>query len=354
MMKDGFALVLSGGSVRGAAHIGVLKVLERYGLFPDLLAGTSAGAMVAALYGSGLSAAELEELFLGYIHRRDFLDLDLGGILGAIILFSPKRFRGLYRGRRLQELVAANLRHVRDFADYRRPDLPASVRPVFLTAVNLADGQETVFAPPGTIPRGEFRVCTAQSLAFAVRCSIGIPGTFVPAACEPRPGCPCYGRGTQYYVDGGVRDFYPITVPVRLMGVKRILGVELGYAGKQEDIMAQGPAELFGHILEIMGHDQVEADYRDHEVTQARVVTINPLIYDIGAFATEYIPALIARGEAVAEECFRSLGLSRAAGREENLARLFPAGQGLFIYPPKGSEAFAYWLAHPIKKSSPR
>ncbi|MGQ9778954.1 MAG: patatin-like phospholipase family protein [Bacillota bacterium] len=250
----------------------------------------------------------------------------------------------------MRELVAANLRHVRDFADYRRPDLPESVRPVFLTAVNLADGKETIFAPPGTPARGEFRVCTKQSLAFAVHCSISIPGTFVPAACEPRPGCPCYGQGTQYYVDGGVRDFYPLTVPVRLAGARHILGVELGYAGMREDILAQGPAGLFGHVLEIMGHDQVEADYHDQEVAQAQVVTINPLIYDIGGFETAYIPDLIARGEAVAEECFRSLGLYPEAGREANLARLFPAGQRLFLYPAKGTAAFAYWLAHPIKR----
>ncbi|MCL6615148.1 MAG: patatin-like phospholipase family protein, partial [Firmicutes bacterium] len=153
----GLALVLSGGSVRGAAHVGALKVLERYGLSPDLIAGTSAGAMVAALYGSGLSTAELEGLFLSHHRGRDFLDPDLGGVLGPLLFLAPKRFRGLYRGRKLQDLVAANLRHIHDFGDYRRPDLSPAVRPVLLTAVNLADGQETIFAPPGVLRLGPAR-----------------------------------------------------------------------------------------------------------------------------------------------------------------------------------------------------
>ena len=155
----------------------------------------------------------------------------------------------------------------------------------------------------------------------------------------------------QYYVDGGVRDFYPITVPIRLAGARRVIGVDLGYAGMAEDVWAGGPAGLFNHVLEIMGHDQVEADYRDHEVVRVQVVTVNPLIYDVGAFETEYIPELIARGEAVMEECLRHLGLRPGAGRAANLARLFPPGRPLLVYPAKGTAAFESWLARSIKKT---
>src|SRR5688572_5049660 len=54
------ALVLSGGSARGFAHVGVIKALEAHGLKPDIIVGASAGAVVGALYASGLTAAELE------------------------------------------------------------------------------------------------------------------------------------------------------------------------------------------------------------------------------------------------------------------------------------------------------
>jgi NTE family protein len=55
-------VALSGGGFRGMAHIGVLRVLERHGLKPDFIAGTSAGSLVGALYASGKSAADIELL----------------------------------------------------------------------------------------------------------------------------------------------------------------------------------------------------------------------------------------------------------------------------------------------------
>ncbi len=60
-----FGLALGSGGLRGAAHIGVLKSLERHGLQPVCLAGSSAGAVVAALYAAGYSVADLEELATG-------------------------------------------------------------------------------------------------------------------------------------------------------------------------------------------------------------------------------------------------------------------------------------------------
>ncbi|MDN3493239.1 patatin-like phospholipase family protein [Winogradskyella bathintestinalis] len=56
-------LALSGGGVKGVAHIGVLKVLEEHNIFPDCVSGSSAGAMVGALYASGKKADEIFEIF---------------------------------------------------------------------------------------------------------------------------------------------------------------------------------------------------------------------------------------------------------------------------------------------------
>ena len=58
------ALVLSGGGARGGAHVGVLKVLEEQGIYPDIIVGTSFGALVGGLYSAGYSAAEIESLLL--------------------------------------------------------------------------------------------------------------------------------------------------------------------------------------------------------------------------------------------------------------------------------------------------
>jgi len=349
MMPIKLALVLSGVAIRGAGHIGAMKALLRCGLTPDVIAGTSAGAMVGALYGSGMPIDRIEEVFLQYQDRRKFLDLDWQSIAKAVLALNPKYFRGLYRGEKITGLVAEHLRHIKEFSDYARPGLPDSVRPVLLSAVNLADGKETIFAPPNILPRGEFRVCTRQSMAFAVHCSITIPGTFVPVACETKPGCPCYGKGRQYYVDGGVRDMYPLIVPLRLAGATHVIGVNLGYAGRQENIWQNGPADYFGHVIEIMGQDQEEADYGDHEVVKAQVVTLNPMIFDVGGFEAQYIPAMIQRGERIMDDFLRSQGLRSQDGRRANLSRLFPPGRRLLRYPAKDSPEFEYWLESPIK-----
>lgn len=58
------ALVLSGGAARGYAHIGIIKVLEENGIVPDLIVGTSMGALVGGIYSTGKSSIELEKLAL--------------------------------------------------------------------------------------------------------------------------------------------------------------------------------------------------------------------------------------------------------------------------------------------------
>ncbi len=56
-------LALSGGALHGAAHIGVLKVLEREGIFPEIVAGTSAGAIIGSAYAAGVSISVISEMF---------------------------------------------------------------------------------------------------------------------------------------------------------------------------------------------------------------------------------------------------------------------------------------------------
>lgn len=62
--KDNLGIVFSGGGVRGLAHIGTIKVMEELGLSPNYVAGTSAGALVGALYAQGYTADEILEFFM--------------------------------------------------------------------------------------------------------------------------------------------------------------------------------------------------------------------------------------------------------------------------------------------------
>ena len=104
------ALVLSGGSARGFAHVGVIKVLEANGLRPDIIVGASAGSIVGALYASGLSAAELDSALaqMGRSVFTDFVWPGLGFIPGEL---------GFVRGDKLHHFLDARLKHhhIQDF-----------------------------------------------------------------------------------------------------------------------------------------------------------------------------------------------------------------------------------------------
>ena len=63
MAKYKFGLALSGGGIRGVAHIGVLKALDEIGLKPDIVSGVSAGAIVGAMYADGRSVEEMVDFF---------------------------------------------------------------------------------------------------------------------------------------------------------------------------------------------------------------------------------------------------------------------------------------------------
>ena len=100
------ALVLSSGSARGFAHIGVIKALEEYGFKPDLVVGASAGSIIGSLYASGLSAAELEQA-AGEMDGSMFSDVVLPrfGILPGEL--------GFVRGDKLHRFIDKRARHQR-------------------------------------------------------------------------------------------------------------------------------------------------------------------------------------------------------------------------------------------------
>jgi len=164
-MKIGLAL--GGGGAKGLAHIGVLRVLEEHGLVPDLLAGTSMGALVGALYSVMGDASEVEKFALG------FEKTDLSRYLSLRVSSS-----GLVSDRRVRELLE------RTFGTANIEDLS---RPFFATAVDILSGEEVIFS------RGP--------LAEAVMASISIPVVFPP--------CALHGR---YLADGGLVDLVPVDV----------------------------------------------------------------------------------------------------------------------------------------------
>lgn len=176
-------VALGGGSARGYAHIGVLAALERRGLRPDVLVGTSFGAVIAALYALGHSPAQLRE-DAERMRRRDVLPriVDVG--LGRGALFAGRRLEAYFYG-----LVG----------DARIEDLPRTL------AIVTTD-----------VDTGERVVLRSGPLARALRASASLPGLFAPVAWEGRR-----------LIDGGIGAPVPLST-LEGFGVDVALGVGAG------------------------------------------------------------------------------------------------------------------------------
>lgn len=177
-------LALGGGGARGLAHVGVLKVLDREGIPINVLAGTSMGGIVGALYAAGLSAADVEaETLAAFRNITEVLSL---------VDLSPSPTR-LLKGNRIYDLMAAKLGPHRTFASLRRP--------FAVVAVDTLTGREVVLQE-GWVPD-------------AVRATMSIPGIFAPVEIGP-----------YRLVDGGLLNNVPVDV-VRQLGGEFVIAVDV-------------------------------------------------------------------------------------------------------------------------------
>ena len=208
-------LALGGGAARGFAHIGVIQVLEENGLKPDLVAGTSAGSVVAALYASGKSGAELGVLAES-MDESAFTDWTYPG-------------RGLIRGEALAK-------YVRDNTGGR--SIEQMRVPLGIVATDLDNGQAILFqvGDPGV----------------AVRASSAVPAVFQPVRI-----------GTREYVDGGLVSPVPVRF-ARQMGADLVIAVDISAV---PDGNATGdPMRMLLQTFAIMGRSINYFELRDADV----------------------------------------------------------------------------------------
>jgi NTE family protein len=201
-------LVLSGGGVLGAGHVGAVSVLEERGIEFKRIAGTSAGSIVGALLAAGASSAQLHEAINGLEYRR-FLDEDL---VDRVPLIGPALSvlleNGYAEGRYFRDWLAAELEQldVRTFADLRITDDPgADPRPeqrwrLTVMAADVTRGQ--LLRLPDDYERYGL-VPDEQPVVDAVRASMSVPYLFEPFTLA-------YPGGKSQLVDGGLISNYPI------------------------------------------------------------------------------------------------------------------------------------------------
>jgi len=208
-------LALGGGAARGFAHIGVIQVLEEQGIRPDLVVGTSAGSLVATLYASGKTGAELATLS-DAMDESAFTDWSFPG-------------RGLIRGEGLAKYVRDNTGGLR---------IEQMRLPLGIVATDLDSGDPILFQ------RGDPGV--------AVRASSAVPAVFQPVRI-----------GLREYVDGGLVAPVPVRF-ARQMGADLVIAVDISAV---PDGNATGDAmRMLLQTFAIMGRSINTLELRDVDV----------------------------------------------------------------------------------------
>jgi NTE family protein len=217
-------IALGGGAARGFAHVGVLQVLEENGIHPDLVVGTSAGSLVAALYASGHSGRDLQ-------HVAETMD-EAALTDWTLPIFN----RGMFRGEALARYVDAEVGH------RLIEQMPLKLG---IVATNLATGEGVLFQ------RGD--------TGTAVRASSAVPAVFLPVHI-----------GTQDYVDGGLVAPVPVHY-ARQMGADLVIAVDISAA--PEGNHAADTLQVLLQTFTIMGKsiNRYELDDADLVVRPALV-----------------------------------------------------------------------------------
>ena len=214
------ALVLSGGAARGFAHLGMLRVLEREGLRPDLVVGTSAGAIVGAMFASGMSVAQIETA-AEQLDWTTLFDVDpLRIVLGSAGLIGSRL--GLVPGMRLEQFLRAHLR------------TPIERFPTAFAAV-AADMQNGDVVP---LNHGD--------AARALRASSAVPGVFEPVRSRGR-----------LLADGQIVSPLPVQTARRL-GALRVLALDVVYP--PEHAAMSNPVSMLFQSLVVSGWRHVLAE----------------------------------------------------------------------------------------------
>jgi NTE family protein len=268
VIRRRLALVIGSGSVKCAAALGLLKVLQRERIGVDLVVGCSGGSMYAALIALGESAEAAEEktrrLWTRDVTRRRSARGFLSAILPQVFGFD-ERF-GLVDDRIVLERLRAAFGD-RTFAE-------AGI-PLFLTATDFHSGEQVIFS--------------SGSLVDAIRASIAIPYVFRPWRVAERT-----------LVDGFLSDPMPVGVAIREgADVILTLGFESPYQTRVTSVL-----RFAFQLSSITSNNLLKANFAFHNLAHHNEILpiIPQFAHRIHLFDTDKIPYVIEEGERAAEQ----------------------------------------------------
>lgn len=210
-------LALGGGAARGFAHVGVIQILEEAGIRPDLVAGTSAGSLVASIYASGKTGSQLQRV-AETMEEATIADWTL-----------PLFNRGVLRGDALARYVNGQVgsRLIEDMQ-----------MPLGIVATDLHSGRDMLFQ------RGD--------TGTAVRASSAVPGVFQPVKISGRD-----------YVDGGLVSPVPVRA-ARKMGAELVIAVDI--SSPPDGNLSNGTLDVLLQTFSIMSLSINTFELKDADV----------------------------------------------------------------------------------------
>ena len=247
--KPIIGLALGAGAARGFAHVGVIKALESQGIRPDIVVGSSAGSVIAALLAFGATGNELNRLAL---------NLDEATIADWGLPFAG-RFGGLIKGDALQNMVNREVQN---------KSIEQMRIPLGIVATDLQSGKGILFQSGNT--------------GLAVRASCSVPGVFQPAVISGKE-----------YVDGGLVAPVPVSY-ARQMGATMVIAVNISSEPVHQD--ASGTLGVLQQTISIM-----QRSINQHELKSADVI-IQPHLLQMGGSDFRSRNAAILAGEVAAQE----------------------------------------------------
>lgn len=239
-MKLGLAL--SGGGIRGAVHIGVLKAFEENNIKIDIIGGTSSGSLVAALYAMGYTPVHIYELFKRY--GKIITTMGAGSIIngvGGYIVNKKFNISGINDGNSIEDLYNefANRKNIYKMSDMKMP--------IVIPTIDIKNGKEYVFTSKKSHNKSYNKYITDISVGAAVRASSSFPGFFCP-----------YEYENHIFLDGGTIDNIPVSEVIKC-GANKVITVNFA------PIEINGNSNVMDIVLrtiDIMGNKIIESDVK--------------------------------------------------------------------------------------------
>jgi len=243
------AVVLSGGSAMGFAHIGVLREVEKAGIPIDIVVGTSMGGLIAGLYASGYSPKDMEDLAKSinwaaiFTYPNSFLTYHPGPVIDTHKILVSFSFDSTGIGKTLgvlpdQQIINELSRRLIRVSDIRDFDqLPVQFRCV---AVDLISGEEKVF--------------DTGMLVQALRSTIALPGLLAPYPVDGR-----------YYIDGGISNNLPVST-ARGVGADIVIAVNVSSPPPESIDELRSAADVAVRSTNIMVNNNEAANETDSDL----------------------------------------------------------------------------------------